>query len=351
MGFFKKQFIDIIEWIDNTDNTILYMFPVEDREIQNGAQLVVRPGQVAVFIDKGQIADVFGPGTYKLTTENLPLLTDLKHWNYGFKSPFKADVCFINMKDFTGNKWGTTSPIWIEDTKYGQVQVRAYGTFGMRVENPVAFINNIAGVKPRYFVEDILPSVKSVVVNQFTEAIAQTNLTVTQLATTYNKLGDQLVGKISEPIETTGISLTRFTIENINVPEAVEKEMQKVTNMNIMASASDESFNKYKQVKEIEIMEKAAGTPNSSAGAGISAAMGMKMFNDMVNEAKNTAQPQQSTGAVCNNCHHTIPAGAKFCPECGAKQEKAKEGFCVECGAKVPAGAKFCPECGHKMRD
>jgi len=225
MGFIRKQFLDIIQWLDDTNNTILYMFPMEDQEIQNGAQLTVRPGQVAVFIDKGQIADVFGPGMYQLTTENLPVLTNLRSWAYGFKSPFKADVIFINMKEFLGSKWGTANPIWIPDSQFGQVQVRAHGSYSFKIENPVKLINNIAGSKTIYRLEDITTQLRAIIVNQFSDAIGSLHLTVTQLASNYNEIAEALKETLAKPFGDLGLCITQFTINNIGLPEEIEKSL------------------------------------------------------------------------------------------------------------------------------
>lgn len=364
MGFFKKQFLDIIEWIDNSSNTLVYMFPMQDQEIQNGAQLTVRPGQVAIFVDKGQIADVFGPGMYKLETANLPVLSDLKHWSYGFKSPFKSDVYFLNMKEFLGNKWGTANPIWIPDSQFGQVQVRAHGSYAFKIENPVAFLSNIVGTKSKYCLEDITSQLRSFIVTQFSDIIGSLHLTVTQIASNYNEIGDALKETLMKPFGDLGLSVTQFTIGNIGLPEEIEKHLKDLTGMNILSSVQDDKLSKIQILKQLQIMEKSVGNAglNSMMQSGMGLGMGMQMAGNFANGMKQMNQSETHNEHVqtaqknqdlisCQHCHAMIPKGSKFCSECGTKVEvpAAKGKFCPQCGTPAKEGMKFCAECGTKL--
>ena len=372
MGFIRKQFLDIIQWLDETNNTLVYMYPMEDQEIQNGAQLTVRPGQVAVFVDKGQIADVFGPGMYKLTTENLPLLSDLKSWSYGFKSPFKADVFFISMKDFLNNKWGTANPVWIPDSQFGQVQVRAHGGYAFKVENPVKLINNVASTKSIYRVEDTSTQLRSITLNQFTDAVGSLHLTVTQLASNYNEIAEALKETLARPFGDLGLCVTQFTINNIGLPEEIEKSLQELTHMNIVSSVQNEKMSKLQILKQLEIMEKSTENPgmNGMMQSGMGLGMGMQAastfasgmqqmnMNAMQQPQQMQQAPMQQAAQVemmsCPKCQAMIKKGSKFCSECGSKVEVAapsatKPKFCPQCGTPADPNMKFCTECGKKF--
>ena len=365
MAFIRKQFLDIIQWLDDTNNTLAYMYPMEDQEIQSGAQLVVRPGQVAVFIDKGQIADIFGPGTYKLLTENLPILSNLQSWAYGFKSPFKADVVFINMKEFIDNKWGTSNPVWIPDSQFGQVQVRAHGNYAFKIENPVTFVNNLAGAKTIYKVEDITAQLRGIIVNQFSDAIGSLNLTVTQIASNYNEIAEALKETLGKPFGNMGFSITQFNIANIGLPEEIEKSLKELTHMNILSSVQNEKMSKLQILKQLEIMEQATNNPgmNSMMQGGMGMGMGMQVagtFMNGVQQMNNNAMQNQATPVqsqeelvACTKCQAMIKKGSKFCSECGSKVEEPVQGnkskFCPQCGTPAEEGAKFCHECGKKF--
>ena len=370
MGFFKKQFLDIIQWLDESSNTLVYMFPMEDQEIQNGAQLTVRPGQVAIFVEQGQIADVFGPGMYKLETKNLPILGDLKGWAYGFKSPFKSDVFFLNMKEFLNNKWGTNNPIWIPDSQFGQVQVRAHGNYAFKIENPVAFLTNIVGTKSRYRLEDITEQLRGFIINQFSDLIGSLHLTVTQIASNYNEIAAALSETLGEPFGKLGLSVTHFTIGNIGLPEEIEKNLKELTGMNILGSVQNDKLSKIQILKQLEIMSKS--TENDGLNAmmqnGMGLGMGIHMGNafagglnqlnanqmtqtSSVNGAHTHEQPESMGDLMpCANCNSMIKKTSKFCPECGQKVEVAeKKKFCSECGTPAEPGVKFCSECGTKI--
>ncbi len=369
MGFFRKQLIDIIEWLDETSNTLGYKCDFEDNEIQSGAQLTVRQGQVALFVDKGQIADVFGPGMYELKTENMPILADLKGWPYGFKSPFKSDVYFLSMKECLNNKWGTGSPIWIPDTQFGQVQIRAYGNYTFKIDNPVTFLTEVVGTKSVYKTSDIGEQLKGIIISEFSDIIGSLNLTVVQLASNYNELGEALEETLQSSFKKLGLSLTSFTIANIGLPPEIEKHLNELTGMNILGSVGNDKLNKIQILRQLDIMGKAAENPssNSMMQAGMGMTMGMQMGNSFANNISNlnqvqsqdepsqTAQKLRTTDEVentivCPSCSANIKAGSKFCPECGTKVEIVKKNkFCPECGTPAPEGTKFCMECGSKI--
>lgn len=358
LGFFKKQFLDIIEWLDESQNTLVYRFPMADQEIQNGAKLTVRQGQVAIFVDKGQVADVFGPGMYTLETANLPLLSNLQSWAYGFKSPFKSDVYFVNMKEFLDNKWGTTQPIWIPDSQFGQVQVRAHGHYTFKIDNPVIFLNQIVGTKGNYRLEDITSQLRGFVVSQFSDLIGSLHLTVAQIASNYNEIGEALKETLGKPFGDLGLSITQFTIGNIGLPEEIEKQLTNLTGMNILGSVPDDKISKIQILKQLEIMEKSTGQSgiNSMMQSGMGLGMGMQMagafaqgLDQISSNASKDVHYEKTIG--CKSCGCVMKKGSKFCPECGVKVEEVstKSKFCPQCGTPIEAHMKFCVECGTKL--
>jgi len=385
MGFIKKQFLDIIQWLDDSSDTLVYMYPMQDQEIQQGGQLTVRPGQAAIFIEKGQIADVFGPGSYKLETDNLPLLGDLKGWAFGFKSPFKSDIFFVNTKDFLNNKWGTQSPIWIPDKEFGQVQVRAFGTYTFHIEEPAKFVATVSSTNARYTVDSIQDQLREFIVTKFADIVGSLSITVAQIASNYNEIGEALQVTVSDSFKALGLNITSFTIGNISLPEEIEKALRELTSMNMLGSIQSDKLSKMQILKQLDIMEKS--TENDGLNAMIQGGMGLGMglhmgntFAGGLNNMGNLGQSPQAAAqtvipaailpgvpgipgvpgapssttseatVVCPNCKANTPATSKFCTECGTKVEtlKPKNKFCAECGTLIAEGVKFCPECGKK---
>ena len=369
MAFFKKQLLDIIQWLDESSNTLVYMFPMQDQEIQSGAKLTVRPGQVAIFVEQGQIADVFGPGMYTLETKNLPVLSNLKGWAYGFKSPFKSDVYFLNMKEFLNNKWGTNNPVWIPDSQFGQVQVRAHGNYAFKIENPVIFLTNIVGTKKIYRTEDITEQLRGFIVTGFSDIIGSLHLTVAQIASNYNEIAGALEETLAVPFSKLGLSVMHLTIGNIGLPEEIEKHLKELTGMNILSSVQDDKLNKIQMLKQLEIMGKAV--ENKGMNAMVQGGMGLGMgahlagaFANNLNQVSNSVNAAASAPVAptpvapagemmtCSSCQASIKKGSKFCPECGTKVAIApveKKRFCDECGHVLEPGVKFCAECGNKV--
>ena len=365
MGFFKKQLLDIIQWLDNSEDTLVYMYPMADQEIQYGAQLIVRPGQAAVFVDKGEIADIFGPGTYKLETDNLPFLGDLKGWAYGFKSSFKSDVFFVSTKEIINNKWGTPGPIWIPDPQFGQVQVRAFGTYTFSITDPKQFIEMVSSTNNKYTKESIETQLKDYIVNHFSDAIGSLNVTVARIASQYNEISEQMIKDVGEAFRKFGLQINTFTIGNISLPEELQKSLQELTDMNIRGSVDTGRLSRIQSIRQMDIMEKSAENDglNSMIQGGMGLGMGVHMGQAFTQGMQNMNNPTQGVapipvantqgvsedGRKCTECGHMLSATAKFCPECGTKVEIAKPKFCPECGTQAGVGAKFCNECGTKL--
>jgi len=342
-----NQFIEVIEWLDDTKDTLLYRFPVAGQEIKNGAQLIVRESQAAVFVFEGQVADVFGPGKYTIDGGNTPILSKLGAWKYGFNSPFKSEVYFVNTKQFTDMKWGTSNPVMLRDADFGIVRLRAFGAYSMRVADPGEFIKQIAGTNAHFQTEDIEGQLKRAIVTEFSDAIGELKIPALDLAAQYKEMGEAIRGKINEEFKGYGLEITKFYIENISLPPEVEAAMDKRASMGALGDAQ-----KYMQFQAADALRDAAqnegGGAGLGAGLGAGFAVGGQMANVFGQQAQGAGQ-QQGGGAAatvpCPNCGKPNVPGAKFCAECGGKMEVAQVP-CVKCGANLREGAKFCSECG-----
>ncbi len=347
----KGQFIDVIEWTDNSSNTMVYKYDMDGKEIMMGAQLTVRESQAAIFVNEGELADVYGPGRYELSTSNMPIMTKLQSWKYGFNSPFKADVYFVNTKQFLDRKWGTANPVMMRDAEFGMIRLRAFGVYAFKVADPVVFLREVFGTKSVTTAEDVEGQIKRTLVSGLSDAIAESKIPALDLAANYDELSNFALQAINPKILPLGLTLTSFVIENISLPEEVEKSMDKRTSMGVLGD-----MNKYTQYQAAEALREAASTPNSSAGAGMGMGAGMamgQMFANAFNQqpVQQTASVQQAApaakGSFCPECGNPVAPGAKFCSNCGAKQQSAA--VCPGCGQAVAPGAKFCGNCGQKL--
>jgi membrane protease subunit (stomatin/prohibitin family) len=272
----KGEFIDIIEWLDDSHDTLVYRFERHGNEIKYGAKLVVREGQSAVFINEGKLADVFPPGTYTLTTQNLPILTTLKGWKYGFESPFKAEVYFVSMRQFTDEKWGTKNPVMLRDPEFGPLRLRAFGTYSLRVKDPATFLREVVGTSGHFTTTGITDQLRNLVVTRFTDQVAESKLAVLDMASNYNELGDFVAEKIQPEFEEYGLELTKLLVENISLPPAVEEALDKRASMGVIGN-----LGAYTQFQAAQAMEKAADNPGGMASGGMGMGMGFAMANQM----------------------------------------------------------------------
>lgn len=291
IDYLKTQFLEIIQWQDDSRDTISWRFPDNDKEIKRGAQLIVRESQVAQFVYLGQFGDTFGPGKHYLTTDNLPILATLKGWKYGFESPFKADVYFVNTRLFTGNKWGTANPVMLRDQDLGVVRVRAYGTYDFKVVDPKLFLKEVAGTDDNFRIEEFADTMRSRIVSLFSDAIASAKLPVLEVAARYQELGDALLPVIN-PIVTAkyGLEIPSFIVENVSVPPEVEQAIDKRSSMTAIGNLND-----YVKFQMAEAMAKGggegAGMASTAAGLGAGLAMGQQMM-----AAMNASQTSPSSG-------------------------------------------------------
>lgn len=294
MGLFDKlkgEFIDIIEWLDQSSDTMVYRFPRYQNEIKYGAKLTVRETQQAVFINEGKLADVYQPGMYTLTTENMPIMTTLKGWKFGFNSPFKAEVYFINTKNFTDLKWGSPNPIMMRDPEFGPIRIRAFGNYAMKIADPMKFIKEIVGTDGNFTTDGISDQLRNIVITRFTDAIGESKIPVLDMASNYNEISKFCEDKLKPEFLEYGIDLTKFLVSSIALPENVEKALDSRSSMGIIGD-----LNKYTQFQAAQSMETAAGNPaGGGAGAGMGMGMGFGMANMMINTMN---QPTQQVGGA-----------------------------------------------------
>lgn len=276
MDYLKGQFLEIIQWTDDSRDTLSWRFPDEDKEIKRGAQLIVRESQVAQFVYLGQFGDTFGPGKHTLTTDNIPILSTLKGWKYGFESPFKADVYYVTTRLFTGNKWGTSNPIMMRDQDFGIVRVRAFGTFDFRISEPRLFLKEVAGSDHHFRLDEFADTMRSRVISVFSDALATAKVPVLDLATRYSDLGEALLPIINPIMQGKyGIEISSFVLENASVPPEVEAAIDKRSSMSAIGNLND-----YVKFQMAEGMAKGGG--GGPAGAAAEIAMGFGMANQMM---------------------------------------------------------------------
>ena len=290
MAFFEKlgsQFIDIIEWSESPQSDILASrFPRFQNEIKMGAKLVVREGQNAVFVNEGRVADVFIPGTYTLTTQNLPLLTTLKGWKYGFNSPFKAEVYFISMRQWTDQKWGTQNPIMMRDAEIGPVRVRAFGTYAFHVADPKIFLQQLVITDPSFESYEISSQLRDTIVARFADVVAGSRIPVLDLAGNYEKISKVALETISPDLKTIGLALTFFYIENISLPPEVEQALDTRSKMGLLGDMT-----RYAQYQSATAIDDAAKNPGGAAGVGVGIGAGIALGQQMGTHAYSSMTP------------------------------------------------------------
>jgi membrane protease subunit (stomatin/prohibitin family) len=279
MGIFdaiRHQLIDIIEWNDDTRDTMVWRFPRFQDEIKNGAKLVVRESQVAAFISQGQLADVFQPGTYTLETKNMPVLSSLMGWKYGFNSPFKAEVYFISTRVFTDRKFGTKNPIMLRDSEFGMVRLRAFGNFSIKVSDAGTFVKQIAGTNSRFTLDDLDDQLRDMVSSRFADALGQSKIPALDLAGNYDQLSQYIISKIQTDFQPFGLTLVNLFVENISLPPEVEAAMDKRTSMGVIGN-----LQAYTQFQTANAIPEAAANSGGLAGSAAGMVMGMNMANQV----------------------------------------------------------------------
>lgn len=309
MGLFSRlfqEFVDVIEWTDDSSNTMVYRFERYGNEIKYGAKLIVREAQFAVFVNEGEVADVLGPGTYELETKNLPILTTLQNWHHGFQSPFKAEVYFCNARRFTDLKWGTKQPLMLRDSEFGGLRIRAFGTYGVRIIDSLKFIREIVGTEGVFTTEEISGQLRNLITSRFATIIGGSNIPVLDMAANYDQLGEFLTRRIAPEFGEYGLELTRILVENISLPPAVSEALDKRTSMGMTGN-----LDRYLQYQTGASMEAAANNPGGGAsdgvGMGIGLAMANRMSDNMAGGAAVSASPPPLPGA--DSVFHVVADG------------------------------------------
>ncbi len=274
--FLKKQFIDVIHWTEDGDGVLAYRFPMQDFEIQYGAQLTVRESQSALFVDEGKIADVFAPGRTTLTTQTLPLLTNLKNWDKLFESPFKSDVYFFSTRLQLNQKWGTANPITIRDKEFGAVRMRAFGVYSYRVTDPKAFYLNVSGTRDVYTVADLEGQLRNNIVASITDLFGESGIPFLDMAGNQDELGKNLQGKVAEMFTQYGLTLDRFAVENVSLPEELQKILDERIGMGVIGD-----LGKYTQYQTAHAIPIAAANEGGAAGIGAGLGAGVSIGQTM----------------------------------------------------------------------
>jgi membrane protease subunit (stomatin/prohibitin family) len=328
--FIAKQWIDVIEYTEPEPGILAYRYPMQDMEIQNGGKLTVRDSQMAVFVNEGKIADVFGPGLYTLTTQTLPILTYLMNWDKKFQSPFKSDVYFFSTRIQTDQRWGTATPITIRDKEFGAVRVRAYGIYSWHIADPKAFYQKVSGTQELYKVPDLEGQLRNTIVGRMTDAFAQSTLPFLDMAANQVELGNKIADGLKPGFADLGLALDSFVVENLSLPEELQKLLDTRIGMNMLGD-----MGRYTQYQVANSMPIAAANEGGIAGIGAGLGAGLAFGQTMVNALRPGEQPPPAGPASPASGGNPAPA-----PSSDTK-------FCTNCGKPMPRPAKFCPECGN----
>src|SRR5271155_2750617 len=326
--FISKQWIDVIDYTEPEPGILAYRYPMQDREIQNGGKLTVRDSQMAVFVNEGKIADVFGPGLYTLSTQTLPILTYLMNWDKAFKSPFKSDVYYFSTRLQTNQRWGTATPITIRDKEFGAIRMRGYGIYAYKIADPKLFYQKVSGTRDIYHVPDLEGQLRNNIVARMTDSFAQSSVPFLDMAANQAALGQKIVEAVKPSFAELGLSLENFVVENISLPDELQKMLDQRISMTMIGD-----MGKYTQFQVAQSLPIAAGNEGGgAAGIGVGLGAGLAMANSMLNAIKPGEQAP--------------PGGPSAGPAAPAAPPATDTKFCTNCGNKIPRASKFCPECG-----
>lgn len=310
MDFIKKQFIDVLQWTEDSDGTLAWRYPMAGMEIQNGATLVVRESQMALFVDEGKVADVFGPGTYKLTTQTLPVLTYLKNWDKLFESPFKSDVYFFSTRQQVDQKWGTPQPVTVRDAEFGAVRIRAFGNYAYRVVDPKKFHTEISGTREAYTVQDLDGQLRGLIMQQISVAIAQSKIPFLDLAANQLLFAQALSQALNPAMEGYGLKLEAMTVQSISLPEELQKILDQKIGMGMVGNDMGK-FMQYQTAQAIPKMAEgvgAGGDAGGLAGAGLGMGAGVAMGQIL---AQNMQSALQGSAPAAGAAAAAAPVGVK----------------------------------------
>jgi membrane protease subunit (stomatin/prohibitin family) len=330
--FISKQWIDVIDWTEPADGILAYRYPMQDREIQNGGKLTVRDSQLAVFVNEGKVADAFAPGLYTLNTNTLPILTYLKNWDKKFQSPFKSDVYFFSTRIQTDQHWGTQNPITIRDKEFGAIRLRGFGIYSYHLADAKTFYTKISGTRDIYHVSDLEGQLRNTIIAKMTDAFAASQVPFLDMAANQGALAEKISEQLKPAFTDYGLSLDSFVVENLSLPEELQKVLDQRISMNVLGDMG--KFTQYQVAQAIPI---AAGNEGGGAvglGAGLGA--GVAMGQAMMDAVKQSTSSSPGGGGAA-------PAAAGAATS-GAASPSTK--FCSECGKPIARTSKFCPECG-----
>ena len=329
--FLKKQFIDVIHWVEPEDGILAWRYPMQDMEIQNGAKLTVRESQMGAFVNEGRIADVFAPGLYTLNTQTLPLLTNLMNWDKMFQSPFKSDVYFFSTRLQVNQHWGTATPITVRDRDFGAVRLRAYGIYSYRLADPRTFHTKVSGTRETYTVAELEGQLRNTIVGRMADTFAESQVPFLDMAANQVELGQKIADYIKPVFADLGLALDSFVVENLSLPEELQKRLDERIGMAMIGD-----MGRYTQFQVAQSMPIAAANEGGGvAGIGAGLGAGMVMAQSMMGAAMRPPAPGEAPPPA---------AAAAPLPVATAPAGDAK--FCIECGKPMPARAKFCPGCG-----
>jgi len=347
MSFLSKQFIDVIQWTEPEDGILAYRYPMEDMEIQNGGKLTVRDSQMAVFVNEGRIADVFAPGLYTLSTNTLPILTYLMNWDKAFKSPFKSDVYYFSTRLQTNQRWGTATPITIRDKEFGAIRMRGYGIYTYKIADPKVFYQKVSGTRDIYAVPDLEGQLRNTIVARMTDSFAQSSVPFLDMAANQAALGQKIVEAVKPSFAELGLSLETFVVENISLPDELQKMLDQRISMNMIGDMG--KFTQFEVAQSMPIA--AANEGGGAAGIGVGLGAGLTMAQSMLNAVKPGEQAPPPAGGPAPSAGPVAPAaptapGGPTAPAAPAAETK----FCINCGKQIPRSSKFCPECGNAQQ-
>ncbi|MGC8827193.1 MAG: SPFH domain-containing protein [Anaerolineae bacterium] len=345
------RIFDVIEYFDPTGQEIVHRIPERGSgDFRLGSQLIVRESQAAVFFRDGKALDVFGPGRHTLTTANIPLLVKLIGAPFGGETPFKAEVYFVNMREFLDMKWGTKEAITLRDSELGIVRLRAYGRYSMQVADPQLFVNKIVGTMGMYQTSQIEDYLRGMILSWLTDMLGETSKTILDLPRLFTELSAGVKAKLADEFAGLGLALKSFFVESISLPEEVQKMIDRGAGMRAVGDL--DSLLKMDMAESLRDMAAQPGGGEATgvgigAGLGMGAAIAQTLMSSMQQQKQAPGAAAAAGTFPCPNCGAPNPAGAKFCSNCGQKLEGTR--FCSQCGAPLPPGAKFCSNCGAKV--
>ena len=329
IDFVKKQFIDIVQWTEQGDDVLVWRFPTADMEIQQGAQLVVRATQMALFVHQGQVADLFGPGQHTIRTQNLPLLTDLRHWSKGFESPFKSEVYFFSTRLRLNQTWGTSYPVTVRDAEFGAVRLRAYGIYSYRIAAAGTFYQKVSGTRESYLVGDLEGQLRSTLVTTLADHFGESRVPFLDMAANQVELAAAVHKRAAPLFAELGLALDGFQIQNVSLPDELQRRLDERIGMGIVGDLP-----RYTQFQVAQSIPLAAEQGGGAAGAGVGVGAGIAMGQAMAQAIGATKSAEHAPGdtssaprpsaappaaaLVCGSCQSRLDRPSKFCPECGA---------------------------------